>query len=72
MFSGHMSVLLRVVPSTLSIIAVCAGLGYLADRYFDSSPVGLIVGLIVAFPVLQYSIYKQTMSLINDKTNNKK
>lgn len=72
MFGGHLSVLLRVVPSTLSIIGVCAGLGYLADKYFDSSPVGLIIGLIVAFPVLQYSIYKQTMSLISGKMNNKK
>lgn len=72
MFGGQLSILLRIVPTTLSIIAVCAGAGYLIDQEIGSSPVGLIIGLVVAFPVLQYSIYKQTKSLINSKLNNKK
>lgn len=71
MFKGHLAVLLRVVPTTLSVIGVCAGIGYLVDREIGSHPVGLIIGLVVAFPILQYSIYKQTKALINNRTNKK-
>lgn len=40
-----------LVLAILLTLFVFVGVGYLADLYFKSSPIGLIVGLLLSFPV---------------------
>lgn len=54
-----------VVISLLSM--VCFGsLGYLIDMMFDTRPVGLIVLIVMSFPVTQIVIRKRLKNIIHD------
>jgi len=48
--------------------AICAGLGYWADTHFDSSPWGLIVGVVIGFAAMVLRLVRlgQDLGLTED------
>ncbi len=49
-----------------------AGVGYLLDQKFGSFPGFFIAGLVIAFPSIQFLIYKKIKAYSLDKTTNLK
>ena len=50
------------------------GLGYFMDRYFNTKPIAMIVGVFIAFIVTNTLLYKKSMALssyISSKYNKK-
>ncbi|KKP38747.1 MAG: hypothetical protein UR28_C0013G0002 [Candidatus Peregrinibacteria bacterium GW2011_GWF2_33_10] len=49
---------------TLSNVAFFSFLGYLVDKYFPTEPYGLIVGIVISFPIGQFMVYKKLKQLL--------
>lgn len=58
LFSKHWQITIRVVAITLATIAVFGGIGYLVDKFLESSPAFTIIGAVVSYPFAQLVIYK--------------
>lgn len=55
-----------VVGVTLGVIALFVAVGWGIDRFFDSSPIALIILFFLSFPVAQFSIVKLLKSDFSD------
>jgi len=49
---------LVVISTSLTVIIVFIGSGILLDWYFDTKPIFLIVGTVLAFPTMQFAVLK--------------
>ena len=58
MFSEHIRVTAMVAVITLSTIGLMSGAGYLLDKQLNASPLFLIAGLVVSFPLSQFVIFR--------------
>lgn len=45
-------------------VVVLMALGYVADRFFNSSPTGLIIGIILGALIGFYQFFKQTSQIL--------
>lgn len=48
---------------TLVSIALFGGVGTYLDYIFNIKPVGMVIGLIISFPITQYFLYKKVKNL---------
>jgi F0F1-type ATP synthase assembly protein I len=48
---------------TLDNIAVFAFIGYMIDKKFGFEPYGLIIGIVISFPISQIMVYKKIKQL---------
>lgn len=44
----------------IAILGGCIGLGYLADRYFHCSPIGILIGTALGIVGMFYTILAET------------
>ena len=44
---------------TLTSVALFGGSGYLIDTWIGTKPFGLIIGMVISFPITQIAIYKK-------------
>lgn len=42
-------------------------LGRFADRYFDSAPVGLLVGIVLSMPVVGYLLFRKAKDALDSE-----
>lgn len=54
-----LNVFLFTASYTLGMTALMGGIGYGLDRLLDTDPKLLIAGLIIAYPLTQYTLYKK-------------
>lgn len=68
---NHIQITIRVILITVSCIglAVVAGLAF--DKQFQTSPLGLITGVVLGFPLTQVVIYKKFKSFPENLKENK-
>lgn len=52
-----------VSSTILGPLLIFGGLGYLADSFFDTSPILLIVGVFVAFLVTNFLLFKKVAKI---------
>lgn len=57
-FQKHFEITYKVLLITLIPLALFAGGGHLVDKYLHTNPVGMVIGLLIAFPLAQYMVYK--------------
>jgi len=48
---------------TLGFIAILGGFGYLIDVWFGTKPFGLIIGLIISYPLNQIYLIKKVKKI---------
>ena len=53
-------------------LAVFMFLGYLGDKFFNTSPLCLIGGVVLGIAVIVYEVYHSIIPLIKDNNNNNK
>lgn len=63
---SHLQITLRVLAITVVTVGGFASLGYLVDTQLDTKPLGMVIGLVVGFPVTQYIIYKKFRNFTDD------
>lgn len=56
---SHLQITIRVILITISIVGFAVVIGLSLDKYFDTSPIGLILGVVLSFPLTQIVIYKK-------------
>ncbi|EKD93872.1 MAG: hypothetical protein ACD_28C00035G0009 [uncultured bacterium] len=49
---------------TLVMIAITGGIGYLLDQQLNTSPVFLVIGLVIGYPITQLMLYKKYKAAI--------
>ena len=64
----HLQRLGVVTGITLSNILVFGGIGYWLDKTYGTKPWILIAGLILAFPLSQFEIYKVMKEIMTRKS----
>lgn len=67
MFSGHLRITLNVAAITLGTMGGAGALGYWLDMQFGTKPLLLILGLVLAFPLIQVFIYKKFKKMTADE-----
>lgn len=65
--SGRMTAFLNVSFYTVATMAVLGGGGYLLDQWLGIFPALFITGLVIAFPLSQFFLYKRLRKLMNQK-----
>ncbi len=53
-----------IVIATLLTLGVFAGIGHLIDLYFKTSPKGLVISILLSFPVTNFLAIRLTKSKI--------
>jgi len=48
---------------TVGNVIVFGGLGYLLDQYLDKSPIFMIAGVVISYPLTQYLLYKRVKKM---------
>lgn len=46
-------------------LLVLGGLGYLIDSYFSTNPIGLVIGIFIAFLCTNFLLYKKVTKINN-------
>lgn len=70
-FRDHFQITIKIAFTTIGLMALFGGTGYYIDKKIDTFPILFIIGLVIAFPLIQILVYKQTKALIKDKSDNK-
>jgi len=65
-FENRIKMFLRVTLISLVVCGLMIGLGYVLDLYFESKPKFLIAGLVLAFPLTQFAVYKYVKKLTDN------
>lgn len=63
MFGKHFQITIRVVTITVMGMLIFGGGGYLLDKALGTKPLFLIIGLVVAYPVIQVTLYRTFRSI---------
>ncbi len=53
-----LSIAMRIGVELVAALAVGGGLGYWADSYFDSSPIGLLIGVFLGMSAGLLNVYR--------------
>lgn len=67
--SSRIAVFAHVAFITVATMAILGGGGYGLDMMLATGPAFFIVGLVVAFPLAQFFIYKKVKSISKSKLN---
>lgn len=67
--STRIRVFLQTTATTIVVIAIFAGGGYLLDKQLGTYPTIFIIGLIVSFPITQIYLYKKLKKFAKSKIN---
>lgn len=65
MFKGHLAITVRVIGTTVVIMAALGGAGYLLDKALNTQPILMVAGIVIAFPIIQFVIYKTFRNVTN-------
>ena len=65
-FENRIRMFLRVTLISLVVCGLMIGLGYVLDLYLESKPKFLIAGLVLAFPLTQFAVYKYVKKLTDN------
>lgn len=57
-FRKGLSIAMRIGVELVAALAVGGGLGYLADSYFDSSPIGILIGVFLGMSAGLLNVYR--------------
>ncbi|MCK5084742.1 MAG: AtpZ/AtpI family protein [Candidatus Pacebacteria bacterium] len=58
--------LITQIGVTVSVITVSfIGLGYYADRYFDTLPVFVIIGAVLSFALSMFAVYRLVLPMMD-------
>jgi ATP synthase protein I len=57
-FRKGLSIAMRIGVELVAALAVGGGLGYLADAYFDSSPIGILIGVFLGMSAGLLNVYR--------------
>lgn len=57
-FRKGLSIALRIGVELVAALIVGGGLGYLADSYFDSSPIGILIGVFLGMTAGLLNVYR--------------
>ena len=57
-FRKGLSMAMRIGIELVVALAVGGGLGYLADSYFNSSPIGILIGVFLGFSAGLLNVYR--------------
>lgn len=57
-FRKGLSMAMRIGVELVAALAVSGGLGYLADSYFNSSPIGILIGVFLGFSAGLLNVYR--------------
>lgn len=69
-FDNRIKVFLHVTLISLVVCGIVIGAGYMLDVYFNTKPTFLIVGLVLAFPLTQFLVYKHVKKITNHLSDN--
>ena len=53
-----LSIAVRIGVELVAAMIVGGGLGYLADSYFDSSPIGILIGVFLGMSAGLLNVYR--------------
>lgn len=67
--SSRLTVFLHVSAIMVLTMAILGGGGYYLDKMLATEPAFFVGGLIVAFPLAQFFIYKKVKSISKSKLN---
>ena len=67
--STRIRVFLQTTATTIIVIAILAGGGYLLDQQVQTYPTFFLIGLIASFPITQVVLYKQLRKYAKKKIN---
>ncbi len=57
-FRKGLSIAMRIGVELVAALFVGVGLGYLADSYFNSSPIGMLVGVFLGMSAGLLNVYR--------------
>lgn len=57
-FRKGLSIAMRIGVELVAALAVGGGLGYLADSYFGSSPIGILIGVFLGMTAGLLNVYR--------------
>lgn len=57
-FRKGLSIAMRIGVELVAALAVGGGLGYLADSHFDSSPIGILIGVFLGMSAGLLNVYR--------------
>lgn len=63
MFRKGLSMAMRIGVELVAALAVGGGLGYGADAYFNSSPIGLLIGVFLGMSAGLLNVYRMASRL---------
>ena len=62
-FRKGLSIAMRIGVELVAALIVGGGLGYLADSYFNSSPIGILIGVFVGMSAGLLNVYRTASRL---------
>jgi ATP synthase protein I len=62
-FRKGLSIALRIGVELVAALIVGGGLGYVADSYFNSSPLGIIIGVFLGMSAGLLNVYRTASRL---------
>ena len=57
-FRKGLSIAVRIGVELVAALVVGGGLGYLADSYFNSSPIGILIGVFLGMSAGLLNVYR--------------
>lgn len=63
LFASHLNITLWIGGITIGIMALFGGGGFLIDKLIGTKPMGMVAGLLLAFPFSQYAVNRKVRQL---------
>lgn len=55
----RVKIALEIMWVNIAVIIVFTVAGWLVDKYFDTKHFGILIGVLISFPVTQFILYKK-------------
>ena len=68
--SSRITVFFQTTAIVIVGTALFAGLGYMLDMWLNTSPILFIGGILIAFPAVQFALYKKFKNFAKGKIDN--
>ncbi|MBP7819395.1 hypothetical protein KA036_00990 [Candidatus Gracilibacteria bacterium] len=63
LFASHFNITLWIGGITIGVMALFCGGGFLIDKLIGTKPLGMVAGLLIAFPFSQYAVNKKVRQI---------